>query len=71
MGIHRNGWYFFTGNLKGLFQRAAKHTTVTDSKKGRCVEAKKGHYEFTQVLAITKPFISSGCFKKSYHNLSL
>ena len=33
-------------------------------KKGRCVEAKKGHYEFAQVLAITKPSVSSGCFKK-------
>ena len=39
---------------------------VIESKKGGTLRLKRGtfRYEFKQVLAITKPFISSGCFKK-------
>ena len=57
--------------LPAVFNKLCCKTVngVTESKKGRCTEAKKGHYEFAKVLEITKPFISSGCFKKkSYYN---
>ena len=50
--------------LTELNREQGASSGVTESKKEGCLEAKKGHYEFTQVLAITKPFISSGCFKK-------
>ena len=48
-----------------------KSSVVTESKKGGALRLKKGHYKFRQVLAITKLFILSGCFKKSYYNVTL
>ena len=53
----------FLYELKHMFH-LFKTSGVTESKKEQRVGTKKRHYEFTQVLAITKPFISSRCFKK-------
>ena len=49
---------FFKNILKPL------SSGITEPKKGQCVEATKGHYEFRQVFGITKPF--QGDVSKNY-----
>ena len=64
--------FLVSGSIKGLFSINYVNSHWRNwVKKGRCVEAKKVHYEFAQVLAIIKPFISSVCLKNSYYDLSL